>query len=40
MKSSELKGIIEKHNRLAGDAMNIEYDSGNMPLKKYKNFIA
>lgn len=39
MKSSELKGIIEKHNRLAGDAMNIEYDTGNMPLKKYKNFI-
>lgn len=39
MKSSELKAIIEKHNRLAGDAMNIEYDTGNMPLKKYKNFI-
>ena len=39
MKSSELKGIIEKHNRLAGDAMNIGYDTGNMPLKKYKNFI-
>ncbi len=39
MKSSELKSVIEKHNRLAGDAMNIEYDTGNMPLKKYKNFI-
>ena len=39
MKSSELKNIIEKHNRLAGDAMSIRYDTGNMPLKKYKNFI-
>lgn len=39
MKSSELKGVIEEHNRLAGDAMNIEFDTGNIPLKKYKNFI-
>lgn len=39
MKSSELKGIIERHNRLASDAMNIKYDTGNIPLKRYKNLI-
>ena len=39
MTSSDLKSIIDKHNRLASEAMSIEDDTGNLPLVKYKNFI-
>ena len=39
MKSSEIKTLLNKHNRLASEALNIGYDTGNMPLKRYKDLI-